>query len=165
MTTESIRAEIGPERAALLVRPAGTADLAAIVDLLADDPLGATRERPGLPLAPAYEAAFADIERQGSLVLVAELDGRIVGCLQLTLIPGLSHQGALRAQIEAVRVASDLRGRRIGERLVREAIERARAAGSHLVQLTTHTSRRDAHRFYERLGFVPSHVGMKLPLG
>ncbi len=149
----------------LLVRPARSADLSAIVDLLADDPLGATRERPGEPVAACYEEAFADIQRQGSLVLVAELAGRVVGCLQLTLIPGLSHQGALRGQIEAVRVAGDLRGRRIGERLVREAVERARRAGCRLVQLTSHTSRTDARRFYERLGFVASHVGMKLPLG
>jgi ribosomal protein S18 acetylase RimI-like enzyme len=153
-----------PEPEGLLVRPAGSADLATIVDLLADDPLGATRERTGEPVAACYEEALAAIRRQGSMVLVAELAGRVVGCLQLTLIPGLSHQGALRAQIEAVRVARDLRRRRIGEHLIRDAIERARQAGCRLVQLTSHASRTDARRFYARLGFTASHVGMKLPL-
>ena len=100
----------------------------------------------------------------GNVLLVATAGDEVVGCLQLVLVPGLSRVGMLRAQIEGVRVASAHRGRRIGERLVEDAIERARAANCGLVQLTSDTSRADAHRFYERLGFVPTHVGMKLSL-
>jgi len=145
-----------------VIRTATRDDLPALERLLADDVLGALREAPG---DPAYAAAFAAIEAQGgNMLLVAESDGRIVGCLQLTFIPGLSRRGMLRAQIEGVRVAADARGRRIGEALVQDAIERARVAGAGLVQLTTDNARPDAHRFYERLGFVRSHVGMKKSL-
>jgi ribosomal protein S18 acetylase RimI-like enzyme len=139
------------------IRDATEADLEAIVEMLADDPLGATRERFERPLPTVYRDAFAAIERQeGNRVLVADDDGRVVGCLQLTMIPGLSRAGMTRAQIEGVRVARDARGRRLGERLVEAAIDAARDAGCGLVQLTTDQSRADAHRFYERLGFVAS---------
>jgi GNAT superfamily N-acetyltransferase len=145
-----------------LIRVAVEADLPVIERLLADDVLGAEREKPG---DPAYAAAFAAMAAQGgNFMLVAELDGQVVGCLQLTLIPGLSRRGMLRAQIEGVRVASDARGRGIGEGLVKEAIRRAREAGAGLAQLTTDRVREDAHGFYERLGFVGSHMGMKLVL-
>jgi GNAT superfamily N-acetyltransferase len=138
-------------------------DLPAIVALLADDPLGQIREDP-TDLA-AYAEAFDEIAAQtGNTILVAEIDGTIVGCLQLTLIPGLARRGMKRAQIEGVRIAASQRGRKLGEQLMAEAIARARAAGCGLVQLTTDTSRPDAHRFYERLGFVASHLGMKLML-
>jgi ribosomal protein S18 acetylase RimI-like enzyme len=148
-----------------IIRPAGEADLPAILAMLADDALGAARERATDPLPPEYGAAFADIERQsGNMVLVAERDGAVVGCLQLTLIPNLSLIGTARAQIEGVRVASHARGQRIGEKFMRDAIARARAAGAGVVQLTTDRSRIDAQRFYERLGFSGSHVGMKLKL-
>jgi ribosomal protein S18 acetylase RimI-like enzyme len=150
----------------IAIREARREDLPRVVALLADDPLGADRELPGEPLAPAYAAAFDAMAAQGgNVLLVATTDDEVVGCLQLVVIPGLSRAGMLRAQIEGVRVATTHRGRRIGERLVAEAVERARAAGCGLVQLTSDASRADAHRFYERLGFVATHVGMKLTIG
>lgn len=140
-------------------------DLPAIVRLLADDPLGATREQYTDPLPDAYETAFASMQRQpGNDVLLATIEGVVVGCLQLTIIPGLSRLGASRGQIEGVRVASSHRGFGIGEALVLDAVARAERAGCSLVQLTTDSSRADAQRFYERLGFVPSHIGMKRTL-
>lgn len=148
---------------ALIIRPAQADDLPAIIRLLAADPLGARREQYEDPLPPAYQEAFAEVQASpDNELLVAELDGAVVGCLQLTLIPGLSRRGMRRAQIEAVRVDRDVRGRRLGERLMQDAIARARAAGCRLVQLTSDTQRTDAHRFYQRLGFEPSHVGYKL---
>ncbi len=154
------------------IRPATLGDLAGIVRLLADDPLGAQRERVENPLPPAYTEAFDAIARQHGnqvLVLVAVEAGpggndRVVGCLQLTFIPGLARLGATRAQIDGVRVDTRHRGQGIGEALTRNAIDLAREAGCGLVQLTTDKSRRDAHRFYERLGFIASHEGMKLTL-
>ncbi len=149
----------------LSIRRATAADLPAIVRMLANDPLGKTRERYAEPLPEAYLQAFADVEAQkGNEILVGEIAGTVVGCLQLTMIPGLSRLGMLRAQIESVRVDESRRGEGIGEKLFLDAIERARKAGCGLVQLTTDASRPDAHRFYERLGFVASHVGMKLSL-
>lgn len=149
----------------VLVREAQRADLAAIVTLLADDPLGTSREVATDPLPVAYGEAFGRIADQaGNMILVAVIDGTVVGCLQLTLIPGLSRRGMTRGQLEAVRVAGSVRGRGIGELLMRDAIARCRAAGCGLVQLTTDRRRSDAQRFYERLGFVGSHVGMKLAL-
>ncbi|MFC5290861.1 GNAT family N-acetyltransferase [Actinokineospora guangxiensis] len=145
-----------------LIRAALPADVAAIVALLADDPLGATRERPG---DPRYAAAYAEIAADPNQVLaVAEAGGEVVGTLQLTFTPGLSRLGALRATVEGVRVRADQRGSGLGQELVEWAIERSRARGAALVQLTTDSTRADAHRFYERLGFTASHVGMKLPL-
>jgi len=144
-------------------RPAVAGDLPAIVALLADDPLGALRESPG-ELAP-YRAAFARIAADpGQHLLVAERDGRVVGTLQLTLIPGLARQGATRALIEAVRVGADERGSGLGTALLTHAIEESRRLGAELVQLTSDASRTDAHRFYERLGFTGSHLGFKLSL-
>jgi ribosomal protein S18 acetylase RimI-like enzyme len=147
------------------LRPATRDDLPAVVRLLADDPLGATRERPEDPLPQAYLDAFAAMERQaGNSLIVAVEDGAVIGCLQLVLVPGLSRQGAIQAQIVGVRVRRDRRDAGIGTALVRHAIDVARSQGCRLVGLTTHASRTDAHRFYERLGFVSSHVGMKLEL-
>lgn len=149
--------------AAPAVRPSTRADVPAIVALLADDPLGAARE--DLGDLTAYEEAFDRIDADPAHALVVLDDGgTVVGTLQLTLLPGLSRRGALRAQIEAVRVASTHRGQRLGEQLVEWAISESRRRGAVLVQLTTDASRTDAHRFYERLGFAPSHVGMKLAL-
>jgi ribosomal protein S18 acetylase RimI-like enzyme len=146
-------------------RDAEAGDLPAIVQLLADDPLGAKRERAEDPLPREYRDAFAAIQRQeGNRLIVAVEEGRIIGCLQLTLIPGLSRHGMLRAQIESVRVARDQRSRGLGEALFRHAIALARDAGCGLVQLTTDRSRDDALRFYERLGFEASQLGMKLDL-
>lgn len=145
-----------------VLRSAAEADLAAIVDLLADDPLGRLREKPG---DPAYAAAFAAIDADpNQLLAVADRNGEIVGTLQLTFIPGLSHAGATRAQLEAVRVREDERGNGLGGEMVRWAVAQARGRGARILQLTSNNSRERAHRFYERLGFECSHVGMKLDL-
>jgi len=148
------------------LRRAGRADVTAIVDLIAADQLGASRD--GIRDATdrtAYEAAFAAIDADpAQLLVVAEAAGRIVGTLQLTVIPGLARRGAPRAQIEAVRVADAFRGAGLGSAMLGWAIDEARRRGCALVQLTTDKSRADAHRFYERLGFVASHEGMKLAL-
>ncbi|GMG82167.1 GNAT family N-acetyltransferase [Paralimibaculum aggregatum] len=144
------------------IREAVAADVPAIVALLADDGLGRGREAPG---DPAYARAFAAMQAMpGNVYLVAERDGALIGCLQVTLIPGLSRRGLTRAQIEGVRVAAAARGQRVGEALMQAAIGRAREAGCGLVQLTTDLRRADAHRFYERLGFEATHQGMKLSL-
>ena len=150
----------------IVFRTARREDLPQIVRLLAEDPLGAQRERYEEPLQQAYLDAFERMSRQpDNRILLAVDDREVVGCLQLTIIAGLSRQGLARAQIEGVRVAQDRRGSGIGEGLMRQAIEIARAEGCGLVQLTTDRRRADAHRFYERLGFVASHLGMKLALG
>jgi len=146
-------------------RTASAADLPAIVRLLADDPLGATRERDEEPLPQAYLEAFASIQAQtGNELIVAVDGGEVIGCLQLTVVPGLSRLGMKRGQIEGVRVDRRHRGKGLGEAILRHAIARAREAGCGLVQLTTDKSRPDALRFYERLGFVASHEGLKLSL-
>lgn len=146
-------------------RRATEADVAAIVALLADDGLGRGRENPALPLDRRYLDVFAALDSDpNQLLAVAERDGTVVGCLQLTFIPGLSRLGMWRGQIEAVRVAASERGTGLGGAMVGWAIERCRARGCGLVQLTTDKTRADAHRFYERLGFVASHEGMKLAL-
>ena len=148
-----------------IVRRATRADLPAIVRLLADDPLGRARECYAEPLPASYYAAFARIDADPAHELVvAEVAGEVAGTLQLSLLPYLTYQGGTRAQIEAVRVDRRFRGHGLGQRLITWAIERAREAGCHLVQLTTNASREDARRFYTRLGFVPSHIGMKLDL-
>lgn len=148
-----------------ILRVATEADLPGIVRLLADDDLGRGRERFADPLPRAYVDAFRAMQRQGGNdFLVAEETGVVVGCLQLTIIPGVSRMGATRAQIESVRVDRSQRGQKLGEALMAHAIERARAAGCSLVQLTTDKTRADAHRFYERLGFKATHEGMKLAL-
>lgn len=149
----------------ITVRTSRREDVPAIVRLLADDVLGATRERVEEPVAATYFRAFDEIAADpGNELLVAVQGDEVVGCLQLTIIPGLSRVGMKRGQLESVRVSSRHRGFRVGEQLVREAIARARAAGCGLVQLTSDSSRADAQRFYRRLGFVATHVGMKLPL-
>ena len=153
------------ENMSVTVRSATREDVAAVVKLLADDVLGAQRERVEEPVAAVYLTAFDEMTAQaGNELLVAERDGDIVGVLQLTIIPGLSRTGMRRAQLEGVRVSSSHRGMQIGERLVSAAIARARAAGCGLVQLTSDVTRTDARRFYERLGFEATHIGMKLSL-
>ena len=144
---------------------AALSDLPAIVALLAEDSLGEKREDPSLPLDTRYEQAFAAIERDpNQRLIVAQHDGRVVGCLQLTFIPGIAFKGAWRGLIEAVRVAGDLRGRGLGAALVEYAVEQCRAFGCGMVQLTSHKSRTRAHAFYERLGWDRSHEGFKLQL-
>jgi ribosomal protein S18 acetylase RimI-like enzyme len=149
----------------VLIRRARRDDLPAIVALLADDELGRTRENLGPPLDPAYADAFAAIEADPNQFLaVAEDNGEIIGCLQLTFIPGLSRCGLWRGQIESVRVASSRRGGGLGRHLFEWAIGECRHRGCGLVQLTTDKARLDALRFYEALGFVASHDGLKLTL-
>ena len=146
-------------------RTATADDLPAIVRLLADDERGAQRERPADPLPQAYRDGFAAMVRQeGNRMIVAEADGVVVGCLQLMLLPGISHLGMLRAEVESVRVASSRRGQGIGSLMLRHAIGLAREAGAGVVQLTTNAGRVDAQRFYKSLGFEASHVGMKFEL-
>jgi ribosomal protein S18 acetylase RimI-like enzyme len=146
-------------------RCATRADLPALVALLADDELGRSREDAGTPLNARYIGAFDAIERDpNQMLVVAESDGRLAGCLQLTLIPGLSRLGMWRGQIEGVRIDADHRGRELGRAMFEWAIAECRNRGCGLVQLTTDKSRPDARRFYEELGFEASHVGMKLAL-
>jgi ribosomal protein S18 acetylase RimI-like enzyme len=147
-----------------IIRRATRTDVPAIVGLLMDDYLGAQREGASVSEAP-YEHAFEAIDKDPNhLLAVMELEGRIVGCLQLTFLPGLSRRGQLRGQVEGVRVAGDVRGQGLGHRLLEWAIGECRRRGCGVVQLTTDASRKDAQRFYESLGFTASHVGMKLGL-
>ena len=146
----------------MIWREATRVDVPAVVALLADDVLGHGRE--SADLAPYLAAFDAMQEEGGNRLIVAEQDGRVVACYQLTLISGLSLTATRRAQVEGVRVAADLRGRGLGAALMADAEARARAAGCQLIQLTTNATRTDAHRFYARLGFTPSHIGFKKPL-
>ncbi|HSK03835.1 MAG TPA: GNAT family N-acetyltransferase [Kofleriaceae bacterium] len=148
-----------------LLRQATAEDLPSIVRLLADDDLGRSREDARTPLDPRYLAAFAAIEQDPNQRLaVAEQGGRVVGCLQLSFIPGLSRLGMWRGQIESVRVASSERGRGIGRAMLEWAIGECRGRGCGLVQLTTDKTRAGTRAFYEDLGFTASHEGMKLVL-
>ncbi|HVV42176.1 MAG TPA: GNAT family N-acetyltransferase [Nitrobacter sp.] len=145
------------------IRPATRDDVPAIVAMLADDHLGRGRERVENPLPTSYCRAFDAVAQAGNIqLMVVESDRVVVGCLQLCILPGISSQGASRALIEDVRVASHCRSRGIGERLVRWAVDEARGRGCVLVELLTHETRVDAQRFYARLGFSASHVGMTL---
>ena len=147
----------------LLIRDAVPGDLPTILAMLAEDTIPTGRETD--PADPRYRAAFDAIAADpNQLLVVAEIDGRVVGTLQLSFLPGLSFRGAWRGQIEAVRIASDLRGRRYGEQLIAWAVDRCRERDCFLVQLTSSSARTDAHRFYERLGWTKSHTGFKLKL-
>lgn len=147
---------------AIEIRRAGRADLPAIIAMLADDPLGSTREDTAQPPAPAYVAAFEAIDSDPSQFLaVMTEDDAVIGTLQLTFVRGLSRQGALRGQIEAVRIAGARRGGGLGQHFIEWAVEECRQRGCVMVQLTSDKSRAGAHRFYERLGFKASHLGFK----
>ena len=144
------------------VRVARRADLPSIMALLADDPFSHGRED---GFTPAAEAAFAEVEAHpGTAVHVLELDDRIIGCAQLTVVPGLARRALKRGVIEAVRIASDLRGQGHGRVFIGALVEEARRAGCGVVQLTSDKKRTDAHRFYRGLGFAMSHDGFKLML-
>ncbi|MFI9755464.1 GNAT family N-acetyltransferase [Streptomyces collinus] len=147
----------------LEIRAAISDDVPAIVAMLADDPLGAQRESPDDlgPYLAALERLSADPNQR---VVVAVRQGRVVGTLQLTVIPGLSRRGATRSIIEGVRIHADERGSGLGTQLIEWAIDASREQGCQLVQLTSDRTRTDAHRFYERLGFTASHTGFKLQL-
>ncbi len=149
----------------LKIRCASARDLPEIVRMLADDFLGATRERYENPLPKSYVKAFEEIEAdKHNDLIVAEMNGEIVGTLQLTFTASISFQGGKRATVESVRVEDKFRGQGIGREMMLWAIERARQENCIFLQLTTNATRKDAHRFYEKLGFKSSHLGMKLIL-
>lgn len=154
-----------PANAGLTFRYATRDDLPDMVRLLADDPLGARRERYESPLPPSYAQAFEAIAADANNELVvAELDGAVIGMLQLTFIPYLTYQGGWRALIEGVRIDTRHRSEGLGRVFFEWAIARARQRGCHMIQLTTDKTRPEAKRFYESLGFVATHEGMKLHL-
>ena len=148
----------------ITIRRARREDVVAIVAMLADDPLGSARERIEDPLPRPYFSAFEAVDRDLNIQLVVaeNADGAVIGCLQLCILPGLSSQGASRALIEDVRVASHCRSQGIGEQMVKWAITEAREKNCKLVELLTHNSRVDAQRFYVKLGFQQNHKGMTL---
>ncbi|TDW90927.1 putative N-acetyltransferase YhbS [Kribbella pratensis] len=147
----------------VVIRRATASDVAAIVAMIADDQLGATRE--SLDDLTPYLAAFEQIDADSNqLLMVADRNGEVIGTLQLTIIPGLSRRGSTRGLIEAVRVAAPARGSGLGTMLVRWAVEESRTRGCSLVQLTSDKSRTNAHRFYTNLGFANTHEGFKLKL-
>ena len=149
----------------IVFRKARESDLPWLVEMLADDALGAARERPGEPLDPAYRSAWSAIEQDpNNELIVAEIDGEIAGMMQLTFIPYLSLTGVRRCLVESVRVAASRRGQGLGSTMLRHAIERAGERDCGIVQLTSDKQRPGALRFYTALGFVPSHEGFKLKL-
>ncbi|MCG3089289.1 GNAT family N-acetyltransferase [Sporosarcina cyprini] len=140
-------------------------DLDRIVSMLADDDLGSKRERYENPLPESYFEAFRAIELDpNNELLVASLDEELVGVLQITFTPYITYQGGWRATIEGLRTSASVRGKGVGSQMIRFAIDRAKDRGCHLVQLTTDKKRPDAIRFYEQLGFIASHEGMKIRL-
>lgn len=149
----------------LVLRRANLADLPAIINLLADDELGRSREDSGTPPNSRYVEAFLGIDRDPhQLFAVALMGDAVVGCLQLTFIPGLSRLGIWRGQIESARIASSHRSQGLGEQMINWAIDTCREHQCGLVQLTTDVRRPDAHRFYEKFGFKATHMGMKMDL-
>ena len=147
------------------MRTAESTDLLSIVKLLADDFLGQQRKDLSEPLNENYVKAFREIETDANNeLIIAELDGKVIGTLQLTYTPSLSYRGSKRCTVESVRVDASLRGKGIGKEMMLWAIARAKEKGCISMQLTSHNDREDAHRFYEQLGFAKTHVGMKLSL-
>lgn len=147
----------------LEIRPVTAEDIPAVVGMLADDPLGARRESPD-DLTPYYTALNRLAADPNQHLVVAVHEGQVVGTLQLTVVPGLSRKGSTRSIIEGVRVHAAERGSGMGTQLIEWAIDTSRREHCQLVQLTSDVTRAEAHRFYERLGFTPSHVGFKLQL-
>lgn len=149
----------------IIFRNAMRTDVPSMVRLLADDELGRLRERYENPIRESYYSAYELIHADPNHeLIVAELNGEVIGTLHLMFLPSLSFQGGLRAQVESVRVDTRHQNQGIGSQMMKRAIERAKDRKAHIVQLTTHRSRADAHRFYERLGFQGTHLGMKLNL-
>lgn len=162
---KQVQQDGGAGTGAVTFREATRADLPAIIRLLWDDDTARAREDPSEPLDARYLTAFEAIDADPNQHLIAaERDGEVIGTMQLSFLPGLSFRGSWRGQIEAVRIASHLRGQRLGEAMMLWAIEQCRARDCKLVQLTSSDTRLAAHRFYARLGFRQSHVGMKLHL-
>ncbi|GAA3055780.1 GNAT family N-acetyltransferase [Rhizobium viscosum] len=149
-----------------IFRSARQSDLADIIRLLADDDLGSTREVVSDPVDLRYLAAFAAIEADPNQLLAVAADetDRVVGCLQLSFLPGLSRKGMWRGQIESVRIARGHRGSGLGSQFIEWAIACCAERGCGLVQLTSDKMRADSIRFYEKLGFVASHEGLKRSL-
>ncbi|GAA3012036.1 GNAT family N-acetyltransferase [Streptomyces fulvorobeus] len=147
----------------LAIRPAVLSDIPAIVAMLADDPLGAERESPD-DLTP-YHTAFQRVtDDPNQHLVVAVRAERVLGTLQLTIVPGLSRRGSTRSIIEGVRIHAEERGSGLGTQMIQWAVDESRRQKCTLVQLTSDVTRTDARRFYERLGFTASHVGFKLTL-
>ena len=149
----------------IIFRVAVYDDVSSIIRLLADDELGSLREKYENPISTSYYSAFELIDKDPNHdLIVAELDGEVIGTLHLMFLPSLSFQGGIRAQVESVRVDTQHQNQGVGSEMMKWAIQRAKDRNAHIVQLTTHKSRADAHRFYERLGFKGTHLGMKLSL-
>lgn len=146
-------------------RRAEQADLPAIIHMLADDELGVQREHDEQPLPESYFTAFEEINQdENHELIVAELNSEVIGTLHLIFLPSLSYQGGLRSQVESVRIDRRFQNKGIGSHMMKYAFQRAQERGAHIMQLTTHNTRTNAHRFYERLGFKSTHAGMKLKL-
>lgn len=149
----------------LTIRQAEARDLPDIIRLLSDDMIGQSREDASVPPNSLYTAAFEAITSDpNQYQAVAILNGNVVGTLQLSFIPGISRLGSWRGQIEGVRISTSQRGGGLGQKMFEWAIEKCRQKGCSLIQLTTDRDRPDAHRFYNKLGFVGSHIGYKMTL-
>lgn len=147
------------------IREARKDDLRDIVTMLADDELGQQRESVAHPLSRAYIRAFDEIEADDrQMLMVAVLDGHVVGTLQISIIPGLARKGTTRGQLEAIRISRHHRGKGIGSELINWAVDECRRRQCGLVQLTSDKTRTEAHDFYSRMGFVATHEGFKLEL-
>lgn len=146
-------------------RKATREDIPVIVEMIANDPIGNTRERVADPIPDSYYNAFDTIVKdKNQELIVVELDKNVIGTLQLSFIPYLTYQGGIRAQIEAVRIREDYRGKGFGQQMFEWAIKRAKERNAHVLQLTTDKKRYEAITFYKKLGFISSHEGMKLHL-
>ncbi len=148
----------------MIFRKATVDDISQIVKMIANDKLGSLREDYQDPLPGTYYEAFKNIDSDSNqeLIVIEDIDKTIIGTLQLSFIQYLTYQGGIRAQIEAVRIREDKRGEGIGEKAFKWAINRAKARGAHLLQLTTDKKRPEAIKFYQKLGFKATHEGMKL---
>jgi GNAT superfamily N-acetyltransferase len=148
----------------MTIRKARKTDINEIVQMLANDPLGASREDVLHP--EKYEKAFdiIDADKNQSLMIVEGENGKVIGTFQMTFIQYLTHQGSMRVQVESVRVREDYRGKGIGENMFEWIIDYSKARGAHLLQLTSDKKRPDAIRFYQKLGFLDSHEGLKMAL-
>jgi GNAT superfamily N-acetyltransferase len=147
----------------MIFRKANRADISEIVRLLIEDKLGSSREKFNEVIPGSYYSAFDEISAdKNNYLIIAELNGKVVGTMQLTFITHMTYQGGKRAQIEGVRVDNNVRGQGIGKAMIEWAINKAREEGCHVVQLTTDKKRPDALEFYKKLGFVASHEGLKL---